>query len=190
MAKADINRIQPYAANPAYWQYKGRPVILLGGSVEDNEFQVPNVREELDVLRASGGNYLRNTMSSRDAGNVWPFFRDPVSGKYDLERFGEEYWQRFETFLRLTHERQIIVQIEVWDRFDFAREPWEDNPFNPKNNINYSVEESGLKEHIATHPGQREQRVFPHDSGVGEQPAGAEASAGVRGPDAVDLAAI
>jgi len=29
------------------------------------------------------------------------------------------------------------VQIEVWDRFDFSREPWKLNPFNPENNINY-----------------------------------------------------
>ena len=29
---------------------------------------------------------------------------------------------------------EIVVQIELWDRFDFAREPWQDNPFNPKNN--------------------------------------------------------
>jgi len=25
------NNIQPYADNPKYWQYKGEPVLLLGG---------------------------------------------------------------------------------------------------------------------------------------------------------------
>ena len=28
------DRIQPYAKNPFYWQYKGAPVLLIGGSVE------------------------------------------------------------------------------------------------------------------------------------------------------------
>ena len=34
-------RIGVYKENPRYWQYKGRPVLLLGGSVEDNLFQIP-----------------------------------------------------------------------------------------------------------------------------------------------------
>ena len=29
-------RICPYSANPRYWQYKGKPALLLGGSVEDD----------------------------------------------------------------------------------------------------------------------------------------------------------
>lgn len=27
----NANRIQPWSKNPRYWQYKGRPVLLLGG---------------------------------------------------------------------------------------------------------------------------------------------------------------
>jgi hypothetical protein len=146
--------IQPYRENPAYWSYKDKPLILLGGSVEDNLFQIPKLREHLDLLASVGGNYLRCTLSSRDEGDVWPFERDDSTGLYDLERPGREYWSRVETFLDLTLERDIIVQIEVWDRFDYAREPWQDNPFNPRNNVNYSTAESGLPEVIETHPGQ------------------------------------
>ena len=29
--------------NPYYWAYDGEPILLLGGSSEDNLFQVPNV---------------------------------------------------------------------------------------------------------------------------------------------------
>jgi len=32
----DSDRIRPYEKNPRYWQYKGQPVLLLGGSKEDN----------------------------------------------------------------------------------------------------------------------------------------------------------
>ena len=45
----DENRIQIYKTNPQYWQYKSEPVLLLGGSVEDNLFQIPNIEEHLDL---------------------------------------------------------------------------------------------------------------------------------------------
>jgi hypothetical protein len=157
---ATTDRVQPYAENPFYWQYKQQPVLLLGGSREDNLFQIPDIVTHLNLLAAVGGNYVRCTMSSRDEGDVWPFERDPQTGLYDLRRPGVEYWARFRRFLDLTAERDIIVQIEMWDRFDFARGPWQDNPYNPKNNLNYAEAESGLKPEITTHPGARESAFF------------------------------
>ena len=62
--------------------------------------------------------------------------------------------------MALTAARNIILQIELWDRFDFARTPWQKNPYNPKNNVNYTAEESGLSENIDTHPGQLENAFF------------------------------
>jgi hypothetical protein len=156
----DQDRIQPYPGNPFYWQYRGKPVLLLGGSVEDNLFQIPDLEAHLDLLTSVGGNYVRCTMSSRDEGDVWPFEKDPATGLYDLDRPGSEYWRRFERFLQLSAERDIIAQFEIWDRFDFSRAPWQLNPYNPKNNVNYTAEQSGLKEEINTHPGQRESRFF------------------------------
>jgi len=156
----DQERIRPYAANPFYWQYKGRPVLLLGGSIEDNLFQIPDIEEHLDLLASVGGNYVRCTVSSRDDGNVWPFGRARGSDLYDLSQPGQEYWQRFERFMELCAQRDIIAQFEMWDRFDFAGKPWQSNPYNPKNNVNYGADESGLKEVIETHPGQRESAFF------------------------------
>ncbi|GAB4146894.1 MAG: hypothetical protein Tsb009_19800 [Planctomycetaceae bacterium] len=149
-AERHQNDIQPYAKNRYYWQYKGKPVLLLGGSVEDNLFQIPKIAEHLELLKKSGGNYVRNTMSSRDKGNVWPFLK--VNGKYDLNRWNPEYWKRFETFLSETAKRDIIVQIEIWATFDYYRDPWSANPFNPKNNINYTTQESKLKTRVPSHP--------------------------------------
>ena len=54
------DRIKPYADNPHYWQYKGKPVLLLGGSKDDNLFQIPDLKEHLDMLASVGGNYIRN----------------------------------------------------------------------------------------------------------------------------------
>jgi hypothetical protein len=147
---ADTNRIRPYAKNPYYWQFKGKPVLLLGGSVEDNLFQIPNLVAHLDLLKSAGGNYIRNTMSARDAGNVQPFAK--VKGKYDLNRFNDEYWRRFERLLAETAKRDIIVQIEVWATFDYYRELWAGSPFNPKNNVNYTAQASRLPLAVNSHP--------------------------------------
>jgi hypothetical protein len=68
--KAQYDGIQPSAIHPQYWSYNGKEILLLGGSVEDNLFQIPNLTEQLDLLVKVGGNYVRNTMSSRDKGNV------------------------------------------------------------------------------------------------------------------------
>lgn len=156
----DEMRIKPYAANRFYWQYKGKPVLLIGGSVEDNLFQIPNLEEHLDLLASVGGNYVRCTMSCRDEGDVWPFHQNPTTGLYDMERPSAEYLDRFERFLELTAERDIIAQFEMWDRFDYARENWLVNPYNPKNNVNYTVEESGLQEEFEFDPWRADNPFF------------------------------
>ena len=152
------SRIQIHQDNPRYWHYKGEPVLLLGGSVEDNLFQIPNLKEHLDLLKSVGGNYVRCTMSSRDEGNVWPFKK--VGELYDLEQWNEEFWRRFSTFLELTAERDIIVQVEIWATFDYYRDNWAVNPFNPKNNSTYSAGETGLPEVVDSHPVRTENNFF------------------------------
>lgn len=162
----DNDRIQPYFKNPFYWQYKGEPILLLGGSGQDNLFNHPTgpvvvfppdgtLESHLDLLVSVGGNYVRNTMSHRDQGhpgwarmadgrNVYPFIRLD-NGKFDLDQPNPEYWQRFENFLRMTDERDIIVQIEIWDIHDFFRDDWPKmNPWNPQNNITYSENNTRL----------------------------------------------
>jgi hypothetical protein len=154
----DTPAIRACEQNPSYWQYKGEPVLLLGGSVEDNLFQIPDLEEHLNLLKSVGGNYVRCTMSSRDEGNVWPFaFAD---GKYDLDTWNMEYWRRFRRFLDLTSERDIIVQIEIWATFDYYRDFWDKNPFNPKNNRSYTVEETRLPIRVETHPVQTGNNFF------------------------------
>ena len=152
--------IQPDADHPMFWRFQGKPAVLIGGSVEDNLFQIQGLDEHLDALVAAGGNYVRCTMSSRDEGDVWPFFLDTSTGKYDLTRDGDEYWRRFDHFLEATAARGIVVQIELWDRFDLAREPWLKNPFNPANNTNYTVEQSGLQTTYDQHPGKIDHPFF------------------------------
>jgi hypothetical protein len=154
--------------NAYYWTYDGEPTLLLGGSSQDNLFQVPGVEHQLDRLADAGGNYVRNTMSARNrresvlrwgAENVWPF-RLTDEG-YDLDRWNDAYWDRFDRFLELTAERDIVVQLEVWATFDYYEDPWDENPFNPVNNATYTATESGLPETVDVSPGA---------TGVDEQP--------------------
>lgn len=160
-------RIQPYKANPRYWQYKGEPVLLLGGSKDDSLFQIPDLETHLDLLASVGGNVIRNTMSDRkDHGfEVYPF-KQLESGKYDLDQWNPEYWDRFETMLQLCKDRDIIVQIEVWDRFDYTDskvpQNWIPSPWNPANNINYTSEETGLATRYPDHHPSRDKQPFFH----------------------------
>jgi len=135
----------------SYFTYDSTPTLLLGGSIEDNLFQIPDVKKELDKLAAAGGNYVRCTMSARDEGNVQAFARTG-DGEYDLTEPSEEYWDRFEHFLEATAERDIVVQIELWATLDLYGSRWDDHPFNPVNNRNYDARESMLRETIAGDP--------------------------------------
>jgi hypothetical protein len=149
--------IRLYADNPYYWQYKGEPVLLLGGTWQDNLFNHPvGLERHLDLLLENGGNYVRNTMSHRNTGNVYAYVQ--TGGKFDLDRFNEAYWQRFENFLSMTRDRDIIVQIEVFDPWDLfedheAQGGWSKHPYNPANNVNYTEAESGLPTVVDYAPG-------------------------------------
>lgn len=108
---------------------------------------------------------IRNTMSDRkDKGfEVYPF-QQQKNGMYDLSQWNEEYWKRFERLLRETAKRGIVVQIEIWDRFDYTdsggRGRWQPHPYNPKNNVNYTYEQSGFAERYPDHPGVNKQLFF------------------------------
>ena len=65
--------IKPYVENPRYWQYKGKPTLLIGGTKNDNIFQSDGLKAHLDSLKKAGGNYVRNTMSERDVGDIMDY---------------------------------------------------------------------------------------------------------------------
>jgi len=137
--------------------------MLLGGTCEDNLFQIDGLESHLDDLVAAGGNYIRNTMSDRDAGNVYAFARLD-DGRYDLDRWNDAYWERLETLLELCEAHAVIVQIEVWDRFDLSdakgMNNWQRHPLNPANNITYTFEETGFAAAYPDHPAKNAQPFY------------------------------
>lgn len=134
--------VKPYTKNPWYWEYKGEPIMLIGASDDDNLFQwgPDTLVQHLDLIQSVGGNYVRNTMSDRDEGNLFaPKKLD--DGKYDLEQWNEEYWNRLKFFLDETEKRDIIVHLTLWDWFDLSGDDvygrFAIHPINPENNINW-----------------------------------------------------
>jgi len=155
----NADRIQPYSKNPRYWQYKGMPVMLLGGSKTDHIFLLDDLKAHLDEIQAVGGNYVRNTMSQREGKDIKPHKLLP-NGKFDMDQWNKEYWKRFGDMLKWTAEREIIVQIEVWDRFDYSTLYWQTSPWNPANNVNYTYEQTGFASEYPKHSGQDLQPFF------------------------------
>jgi len=153
-------RIQPYASNPSYWQYDGEPVLLLGGSDDDNlhNWTGSQLTNQLDLLVSKGGNYIRNVVTSNDnSTGVYPF-KQTNPGIYDLDQWDEAWWSKITNLLDETQQRDIIVSLEIWDAFAFtdrlSSNPWSCSPWNPKNNINYTESGTGIPEAWEEHPSQ------------------------------------
>ncbi len=155
----NVMAIQPYTENKAYWQYENIPVLLIGGTDNDNIFQTQHFHSHLDSLSTVGGNYIRCTMSDRDNGDLRAFEKQN-DGKYDLRKWNSIYWDQFEDLLQTAQSLGIIVQIELWDRFDHSRKEWLTDPWNPGNNVNYTYDETRLESSYPNHPGANEQPFF------------------------------
>ncbi|MBZ0257600.1 hypothetical protein K8I31_16155 [bacterium] len=149
-----------------YWKYNGSRVLLLGGwnhghnpfidhdTDNDNDKQgvstVAQITEEMDELANAGGNYLRCVLDPGMAAGIQGFdFCAKPGEKYNLNDMTGAFWERIEMFISEAKKRDIIVQIELWDRFDLTDGGWNSwpvSPWNPKNNSNYTTESSGLKQ--------------------------------------------
>jgi len=151
--------IRPYAKNPWYWQYRGRPIMLIGGNWQDNPFQWATAESmdeaigQLDLLQAVGGNYCRCVINARrqafpahsSEGMAIPYLKNG-DGRYDLEKWNEEFFARLDAWLREAYARGIIVEMELWDGTLAVN--WKDphNPFRPEHNVNYELDEVILDE--------------------------------------------
>jgi hypothetical protein len=154
------------AIDGRYWKYNGRRVLLLGGwnhghnpfidHDTDNDkdskgvSSAEQIKGAMDELVAAGGNYLRCVLDPGMAAGTQGFDFCAKSGnQYDLNTMTGPFWTRIEMFVAEARKRNIIVQIEVWDRFDLIDGSWGSwpaSPWNPKNNINYTTASSGLAE--------------------------------------------
>jgi hypothetical protein len=121
--------IEIYPKNRSYWQYDDKPMVLLGGTDDEALFHwagnMELLLEQLDLLVGCGGNYVRCTMSVRRGDNpIYPVREQPYvrldNGKYDLDKWNQEFWRRFRVFLEQCRQRDIVVQIELWATHDLV----------------------------------------------------------------------
>ncbi|MHC4440641.1 MAG: hypothetical protein ACYS3S_25105, partial [Planctomycetota bacterium] len=152
------------AVDGRYWKYNGKRIMLLGGwnhghnpfidhdTDNDKDKQgvstPAQIKNAMDELVAAGGNYLRCVLDPGMAAGVQGFDFCAKSGnKYDLNTMNGPFWKRIKMFISEAKNRDIIVQIEVWDRFDLIDGSWGGwpvSPWNPKKNKNYTTASSGL----------------------------------------------
>jgi len=148
-----------------YWQYKGEPVLFVSGSGHghnpfiDHQMTTPDdgrdvsteaeVIAHMDEMVGVGGNYLRCVLNPGMAHGIQGFRFCAKSGdKADLNTMTGAFWSRLELFISEAEKRNVVVQLEIWDRFDLIDGSWQSwpvSPFNPKNNRNYTSAQSGLK---------------------------------------------
>lgn len=153
------------AVNGHYWEYDGQKILLLGGwnhghnpfidhDTDDDKdskgVSTPDqIKDAMDELVSAGGNYLRCVLNPGMASGIQGFhFCDQSGTQYDLNTMTGPFWTRLETFISEASSRKIVVQIEVWDRFDLIDESWESwpvSPWNPNNNKNYTTSSSDLE---------------------------------------------
>lgn len=63
--------------------------------------------------------------------------------------------------LRLTHERDVIVQIEIRAFHDFGLKTWGPNPWRPVNNTNYNATNTKLRNE-PVNVGAKRHELFLH----------------------------
>ena len=158
-SKEKTQGIKPWTENKFYWEYKGKPILLLGGfnhghnpfidgstldtiPVED----ITTITRQINEMVSSGGNVLRCVLDPGSAvKDGIDSYRRVNNGKFDLNYPEGEYWERLSAFIKAAEKKDVIVEIEIWDRFDWQQENWDPSPFNPSNNINYSIHNTNLK---------------------------------------------
>ena len=145
--------IKPSSANPYYWDYKGSPTMFWAGRGRTTSSPSRSTLRRTSILWSPlEATIVRNGMSHRDDGNEFPYVRTSGSapfGTYDLNQFNPVYWDNFDDFLKLCYDREILVQIEIWETWDYhvdhqKQGGWKYQPFNPARNSNYTAAETGM----------------------------------------------
>lgn len=157
---ADIRPLALHPANPHYFEFRGRPAILIGsgehyGAVLNREFDYSTYLNELRARRLNhtrlfSGTYREvpgsfnitdNTLAPRPEYFLSPWARSSVSGeftggnKFDLTRWDTAYFERLKSFIRLAGQYGIVVELSLFcPLYDEAL--WQVSPMNATNNIN------------------------------------------------------
>ena len=148
---ADPIRLHP--KNPHYFEFRGKAVALISsgehyGAVLNGAFDYHRYLETLSAdglnyTRIFGGSYieipsksfgiLRNDLAPEPGRFIAPW--EAHSGKFDLDRWNPEFFQRYRDFLSEAAKRGIVVEVTLFSSY-YQEQHWKIGPFNPANNVN------------------------------------------------------
>ena len=157
-ALAQAIRLHP--ANPHYFQFRGRPTLLVTsgehyGAVLNPDFDYRTylqtlARDGLNLTRVFTGSYFepqgafgirKNTLAPDGARALTPWARSATPGfpaggnRFDLDRWDDAYFRRLRDFVRLAGEHGVVVEVTLFSSI-YGDAQWAINPLNPAGNVN------------------------------------------------------
>ncbi|MEQ8414238.1 MAG: hypothetical protein RIB71_07215 [Imperialibacter sp.] len=153
------NVLQLHPQNPHYFQYQGKPLIIIGsgehyGAVMNLDFDYKTYlntlgSEGLNHTRLFTGAYLekqgdfgikKNTMAPADGRAILPWKRSNQPGyalggnKFDLDQWDPAFFARLKDFMTLASTNKVMVEVCLFSAHYGGG--WNYAAFNPANNIN------------------------------------------------------
>jgi hypothetical protein len=145
-ALALLAAIQLHPQNPRYFEFRGKPVVLVTsaehyGAVLNLDFD--NVKY-LDTLAKDGLNYTRlftgayrevpgsfgierNCLAPKPGRFLAPW--PETGGRFDLAKWNETYFTRLKDFVAEAGRRSIVVEVTMFTS-TYGKEQWAVHPFN------------------------------------------------------------
>ncbi|CAD5264288.1 MULTISPECIES: hypothetical protein [unclassified Imperialibacter] len=157
------NVLQLHPQNPHYFQYQGKPLIIIGsgehyGAVMNLDFDYKTYlntlgKDGLNHTRLFTGAYLekqgdfgikKNTMAPAEGRAILPWKRSNQPGyalggnKFDLDQWDPAYFARLKDFMALASTNKVMVEVCLFSAHYGGG--WNYAAFNPSNNINGTPE--------------------------------------------------
>ncbi|MHC4496798.1 MAG: heparinase II/III family protein, partial [Planctomycetota bacterium] len=152
--------IKLYPDNPHYFQWRGRPTILITsgehyGAVLNGDFDYEKYLDTLGAYRfnltrvfsgaycepAGAFNIRNNTLAPAPGGLLCPWARSNIPGyanggnKFDLTKWDRAYFARLREFVADAGRRGVVVEFVMFSPF-YDDSMWKLSPLNAANNIN------------------------------------------------------
>jgi hypothetical protein len=122
------------------------PVLLFGAGnwvvIPDGHRRHP-IPTDFDLIHQAvseyGANSNRSALYAFGNPEMMPWMHE--NGKFDLDQWNDDFWERLQSYLESAERYGIIPIIQIFDHPSakpHADDPerWESNPFNPANNVN------------------------------------------------------